>query len=309
MKLQIIDNGTGQKEEAIKLLKRYGELSLTFKQRLQKNWQVTLKNGPVVDAHTERQQITIVIPAILKQDTLREVVEAILFECGNAELYTAVFNPSRKKFENADPIAISLIGYATEMSTGEAENFWHYSKGLADLSYNNFVLSFQGRQQLKQKAHTKSVNQWQNNFNAATHNPNSPDPVQRLFSVDLYAYEKIQNTNEFKLQKILKRLVSGGNQTDLYEDTLLGRSAFNNMDAGERIPVWCTVLDIVNKVRALQPNVWVKSAGYDFTERMRQLALLVHFIKPETKQAFNDRLTHIKTELGINVLDTPQWLR
>ena len=309
MQLQITDNATGQKDEVIKLLKQYGDLSQTFKQRLQKNWQVSLNNGPEVDAQTDRQQITIAVPPLLKQDTLREVVEAILFECGNAELYTTVFNPTRKKFENADPVPISLTDYATEMSAAEAENFWHYSKGLADLAYNNFVLSFQGRQQLKQQAHMKSVTQWQNNFNNAPHNPKSSAPVQRLFSVDMYAYEKIQNTNEFKLQKTLKRVVSGGNRMDLFEDILLERSAFNNMDAKERIPVWCTVLDIVNKVIAVQPGTWVKSAGYDFTERMRQLALLVHFIKAETKQTFNNRLTHIKTESGINVFDTPQWLR
>ena len=307
MKLQITDSGPGQKEEVVKLLKRYGELSLIFKKRLQKNWQVTLNTGPVVDADTDRQHITIAIPAILKQDTLREVVEAILFECGNAELYTTVFNPARKKFDNGDPVAISLVEFATEMSSAEAENFWHYSKGLADLSYNNFVLSFQGRKQLKQNAHGKSMNQWQNNFNGAPHNPKATNPVHKLVSVDMYAYEKIQTTYEMKSQKILTRVVSGGTRTDLY-DELIDRSAFNNMVSEERIPVWCTVLDIVNKVRALQPNTWVKRAGYDFTQPMRQLALLDHFSKPETKQAFNDRLTSIETQLGISVVDRPQWL-
>ena len=144
MSLQITDKGTGRRDEVVKLLKQYGELSAIFKKRLNAAWAVELKNGTPVDAHTDGTNISINIPAVQKTDTMREVVEAILFECGNASR-SLVFRTIKRKFIGLDTPTISMLEYGNQKASAEAENFWEYAKGLGDLKYNNFVLSFQGR--------------------------------------------------------------------------------------------------------------------------------------------------------------------
>jgi len=311
MPLQISDKGTGQRDEVVKLLNRYGELSAIFKKRLNAAWPVELKNGNPVDAHTSGTNITISIPAVQKTDTMREVVEAILFECGNASR-SQVFRSIRRKFLGLDAPAISMLEYGNQKAAAEAENFWEYAKGLNDLKYNNFVLSSQGRKQLKDVDGVSSQTQYTNKFRQSQHNPNSPDKVQRLPSVDMYAYEMVRDdANALKLQKtILPRVVTGGTNRDLFVNVLLQKSTFNNMIKEDHIPSWCTILDIINKTIALQPGCWVKAVGYDFTDKMLQVAMLETFTKPETKTAFNDQLTSIKATLGIgNEFQTPKWLR
>ena len=308
MSLQIQDT-TGKGEEVKKLLSRYGELSNIFKKRLNAGWTVNLVNGDPVDAKTDRKEITISIPPVLKTDTMREVVEAILFECGNASR-SSVYLSIKKNFWGDEPPEISMLEYANQKTSAEADNFWEYSKGLDDLKYNNFVLSFQGRKQLKSVEGITQAD-YTNTFQQGQHNPNSPDNVQRLPSADMYAYEIIRDTNELKLLKILPRVVTGGNNRDLFVNELLKRAIFNNMVPEEHIPSWCTILDIINKTIELRPACWVKAVGYDFTPDMLQVAMLKTFATPDTKQAFNDALTNIKTNLGIvgNEFQTPQWLR
>jgi hypothetical protein len=308
MKLEINDTGTGRKQEVIKLLNRYGELSNIFKTRLNAAWRVELKNGDPVDAHTDGEDITISIPPVLKEDTIREVVEAILFECGNASR-ASIFRTTKRKFLGLDTPTISMIEYGNQKATAEAENFWEYSKGLNDLKYNNFVLSFQGRKQLKDVDGISSQTNYTNKFKQSAHNPNSPDNVQRLPSVDMYAYELIRDTYELKLWKILHRVVTAGPNLHLFVDELLKKTTFNNMSKEDRIPSWCTIMDIINKTIALRPGCWVKAAGYDFTHKMLEVAVLETFSLVETKQAFNTQLTNIKGALGIgNEFVTPTWL-
>ena len=309
MSLQITDKGTGRRDEVVKLLSRYGELSAIFKKRLNAAWSVELKNGTPVDAHTDGTNISISIPAVQKEDTIREVVEAILFECGNASR-SLVFRTIKRKFLGLDIPAISMLDYGNQKASAESENFWEYAKGLGDLKYNNFVLSFQGRKQLKDVDGVSSQTQYTNKFKQSPHNPKSPDKVQRLPSVDMYAYELVRDTYELKLQKaILPRVVTGGTNRNLFINVLLEKSTFNNMIQEDRIASWCTILDIVNKTIALQPGCWVKAAGYDFTNKMLQVALLETFTKAETKTAFNNQLTNIKTSLGIgNEFKIPKWL-
>lgn len=126
----------------------------------------------------------------------------------------------------------------------------------------------------------------------------------------MYAYELVRDTYELKLQNtILPRAVTGGTNRDLFVNVLLQKSTFNNMVQEDRIPSWCTILDIVNKTIALRPGCRIKAVGYDFTDKMLQVALLETFTQPETKQAFNVQLANIKATLGIgNELRTPKWL-
>ncbi|RJR20268.1 MAG: hypothetical protein C4581_03555 [Nitrospiraceae bacterium] len=309
MNLRISDQGTGLREEVLTLLNQYGNISPVFKKRLNADWHVELVSGATVDAHTDGTAITVSIPPVQKTDTLREVVEAILFECGNAAR-SGVFRSIKRKFLELDTPVISMLEYALQKTSAEAENFWEYAKGLNDMKSNNFVLSFQGRKQMKDVEGLDTEARYADKFRKSPHNPNSPDSVQRRSSLDMYAYELIRDPYELKLWKILQRVVTGGTHRDLFVNVLLKKATFTNMSQEDRIPSWCTIMDIVNKAIALSPGCWVKVAGYDFTIKMLEAAMLESFNKAETNNAFNDQLAEIKQTLGLGAeFHTPHWLK
>jgi hypothetical protein len=304
MNLNIIDNGTGQRDGIVKLLNQYGALSNIFKKRIGEKWRVDICSGRSVTGFTDKTDITVYIPPLQTTVTLRDVVETILFECGNASR-SQVFQNLKKKFDGSAAPAISMLEYGNQYAAAEADNFWEFAQGLKDVQYNNFVLSIQGRKQLKSIG-DKQQAQYMTFFKQTPQDPDSPDEVQRLSSVDMYAYEIIRDTRELKLMKILDRVVTGGNRRDLY-DELIERPIFNNMSEGERIPVWCTILDTINKAMARSPGCWVKADGYDFSNKMLQVAMLKP-LQVDTKRTLNDKLAVIKGALGIQ-FDTPHWLK
>lgn len=299
----------GLTDEIAVLLKEYERLSPIFRERLRKHWEVRVTLGIAVDADTEGETIKMVMPRRRREDSLREFVEGILFECGNAERAN-VFKENMRRFRRTRTPAISMQEFAENKASAEADNFWEYAKGLDTLRHHNFVLSSQGRKQLGDVQGIYSLERYRMKFKRTQHsNALTASPVQKLPTEDMYAYMEVEAVPDLKQRNILSDVIIGGTRADLYRDVLLERTLFVNMKEGERVPVWCTILDIVNRVRTHSQGRWLKARGYDFSSRMVQLAM-AKTLSRDTKATLNQRWLEIKNDLGLGTdVQAPHWLR
>ena len=238
--------------------------------------------------------VNIVLGAYRLDDALcSEIVETILFECGNVENYPAL------QAAIANKLTTAPVAYGEAMCVPEAMQMFQWGKGLFDCKQKKQALSKYGEEQLAvvkkflpndvtgfikefvttkhgvgktmvkggvNKANTIDITMTRSNESSSKQSARSESPD--LDSIYLYAYELISGCTKKDDYKTLMENISNSPKF-----RVLWQSIFNNppfTSSYERIWMYCMIVAMITKAQ------WPKKAGTVFPpEVLRKIEVFI----------------------------------